>query len=99
MDEMSARVTGSQENSNSLFATGWGGIRAPSHKVGNDYTAPHSLQPWFDCICPSHQYACMPFCHFQGQRSTTDCCNACLSPALRASLRRKRILKANICSA
>lgn len=36
MEVMSARVTSSQENSNSLFATGWGGIRVPSHKVGND---------------------------------------------------------------
>lgn len=73
-----------------LFFHWLGGICAPSHKVSNDYAAPLSLQPWYDCICPSHQHTRMPFCSFRGQSSTTGCGNAHLSQAFHTSLEEEK---------
>lgn len=92
---MSARVTINQENSNSFLPL-----------VGELYVLSvtkwlvitqlqQSLPSQFACICPLHQYTCVMFCHFQGQSTNTDCCNACLWQALHTSLRREIILKAN----
>lgn len=90
MEVISTTVTRNQESSNSVFAADCAGIWAPSHKV----VFAIQLHSFFSNGLIA-SYVCMPFSHFQGQSSTTDCCNACMSQASQLSAEENN-LKATI---